>query len=71
MFQVNTYRPMVEQKVIDKDHSHFCAGNYVDGNWVHTDPNCKDQVEYTSQAVPSPYLAIEVDLRNPAALATH
>ncbi|HEY1497522.1 MAG TPA: hypothetical protein VGF49_23350 [Candidatus Solibacter sp.] len=71
MFQVNTYHPMVEQKVIDKEHSHFCAGNYVDGNWVHADPNCKDQVQLISQAVSSPYLAVQVDLRNPATMATH
>ena len=26
-FQVSTSRPMVEQKVIDKQHSHFCEGS--------------------------------------------
>ena len=46
MFQVNTYRPMVEQKVVDKQHSHFCEGNYIDGNWVQTDPKCEDQVQF-------------------------
>src|SRR5579872_3280730 len=30
MFQLSTYRPMVEQKVVDKQHSHFCDGNYYD-----------------------------------------
>jgi len=70
LFQVNTYRSMVEQKVIDNAHSHFCPGNYFDGNWVHTDAKCEDQVQYTSQAVPSPYLTVQVDLRNPATAAT-
>ena len=54
---------MVDQKVIDKEHSHFCDGNYVDGSWMQKDPKCQDQVQYTSQTVPSPYLTVQVDLR--------
>ena len=65
-FQVSTSRAMVEQKVIDKQHSQFCEGNYVDGNWVHKDPKCQDQVQYMSQTVPSPYLTVQVELRHPA-----
>jgi hypothetical protein len=64
-FQVSTFRPMVEQKVIDNQHSHFCKGNYVDGDWVRKDPKCQDQVQYTSQTAPSPYLTVQVDLRHP------
>jgi len=67
LFQVNTFRPMVEQKVIDKQHSQFCEGNYVDGNWVKKDPKCQDQVQYTSQTAPSQYLTVQVDLRQPVA----
>lgn len=63
-FQVSTFRPMVEQKVIDKQHSQFCEGNYVDGNWVRKDAKCQDQVQYTNQTVPSPYLTVQVDLRH-------
>jgi hypothetical protein len=70
MFQLNTYRPMVEQKVIDKQHSRLCEGNYIDGNWMHTDPKCEDQVQFISQAVPSPYLTVQVELRNLATTAT-
>jgi len=66
-FQVNTFRPMAEQKVIDNQHSHFCAGNYVDGNWVRKDPRCQDQVQYISQTAPSQYLTVQVDLRQPTA----
>jgi len=66
-FQVTTYRPTVEQKVIDMPHSQFCEGNYVDGNWVRKDPKCQDQVQYINQSVPSPYLTVQVDLRHPAA----
>jgi len=70
-FQLSTFRPMVEQKVVDKQSSHFCEGNYVDGNWTLKDPNCKDQVNYITQTVPSPYLTVQVDLRHPGAtLAT-
>jgi hypothetical protein len=70
-FQVTTYRPMVEQKVIDKPHSTFCEGSSVDGNWVHKDPKCQDQVQYINQTVPSPYLNVQVDLRHPATVATN
>ena len=62
-FQMSTYRGTVEEKVIDKEHSHFCEGSYVDGSWVHRDPKCQDQVQYTSQTVPSPYLTVQVDVR--------
>jgi len=65
-FQLSTSRPMVEQKVIDKQNSHFCEGNYVDGNWVRKDPKCQDQVQYINQTVPSPYLTVQIDLRHPA-----
>src|SRR5580658_10202607 len=65
-FQVSTFRPMVEQKVVDKQHSQFCEGSYVDGNWVRKDSKCQDQVQYISQTVPSPYLTVQVDLRHSA-----
>jgi hypothetical protein len=65
-FQVTTYRGTVEQKVIDKQNSHFCEGNYVDGNWMRKDPKCQDQVQYINQTVPSPDLTVQVDLRHPA-----
>jgi len=67
LFQVSTYRAMVEQKAIDKQHSQFCEGAYVDGNWVHKDPKCQDQVQYINQNVPSQYLTVQVDLRHPVA----
>jgi hypothetical protein len=63
MFQVNTYRPMVEQKVVDNQHSHYCEGNYVDGTWIHTDPKCQDQLQFVTQSVPSPSMTVQVDVR--------
>jgi hypothetical protein len=65
MFLVTTYRPLVEEKVVDKEHSHYCDGNYLDGNWVKTDSNCQDQVQFITQTVPSPNLAVQVDVRQP------
>jgi len=64
-FQVSTYRPTVEEKIVDKANSHFCEGSYVDGSWVRKDSKCQDQVQYADQTVPSPYLTVQVDLRNP------
>jgi hypothetical protein len=66
-FQISTHREMVKQEVIDKEHSQFCEGNYVDGNWMHKDPKCQDRVQYANQAVPSTYLTVQVDLRQPFA----
>jgi hypothetical protein len=70
LFQLNTFRPMVEEKGVDKQNTHYCEGNYVDGNWVRKDPNCRDQVQYITQTVPSAYLTVQVDLRHPATVAS-
>lgn len=70
MFHVVTYRPMIEQKVVDKEHSRYCDGNYADGNWVRTDPKCQDQVQFISRTVPSPNLTVQVDVLNPPTTAT-
>jgi len=66
LFEVSTSRPMVEQKVIDQAHSHFCEGSYVDGTWKRKDANCQDQVQYLTQTVASPNLLIQVSIRRPA-----
>ncbi len=70
-FQVSTSRPMVEQKVIDKQNSKFCEGKYVDGNWVRNDPSCQDKVQYLNQTAPSAYLTVQVDLRHPMTAASN
>jgi hypothetical protein len=69
LFELTTSRPMVEEKVIDKAHSQFCDGNYVDGSWTRKDPNCQDQVQYMTQTVPSPNLLVQVELRRPTRLS--
>jgi hypothetical protein len=71
LFQVNTFHPMVEQKVVDKQNSRYCEGNYVDGNWVQKDANCHDQVQYISRNMPSANWTVQVDVRHPATMATH
>jgi hypothetical protein len=70
LFQLSTSRATVQKKVIDKQNSKFCAGNYVDGNWTPTDPQCHDQVAYTTATVASPYLTVQVDVRHPATVAS-
>lgn len=66
LFQVSTARPMVQERVIDKQNSHFCEGNYVDGNWVRADSKCQEQLQYTTRTVPSEYWAVAIDVRHPA-----
>ena len=70
LFEVHTFRPMVEQKVVDKQNSRFCEGKYVDGNFVKNDSNCQDQLQVVSQTAPSANWTVEVDLRHPATVAT-
>jgi hypothetical protein len=65
LFQINTSRPVVQERVVDKENSHYCAGNYSDGIWTPTDANCKDQVQYTTRTVPSSSWAVTVDLTHP------
>jgi hypothetical protein len=65
LFAVSTSRQTVDEKVIDKANSHFCEGNYVDGNWTRKDAKCQDQVQYKTVTVPSPNLLVQVDVRRP------
>jgi hypothetical protein len=67
LFQVSTSRPIIQQRVVDEQNSRLCKGNYVDGNWVQADPNCKEQVQYTNRTVPATYWVVEVDVRHPMA----
>jgi len=71
LFDVTTSRPTIQERVIDKAHSQFCAGNYVDGNWTKTDPKCEDQVQYINQTVASPNLLVQVDLHRPGRTTTN
>jgi len=66
LFAISTSRPMVQEKVVDRQHSRYCQGNYVDGNWIQKDSGCKDQVQYETRTVPSEYWAVNVEVRHPA-----
>lgn len=70
LFQISTSRPTVQQRVVDKDHSRYCDGHYVDGSWVQNDSKCQDQVQYVMRDVPSTYWSVAVDLKHPAMIGT-
>jgi hypothetical protein len=60
-FKLTTYPERVHRAVIDESQSKLCEGNFVDGNWTHIDPACRDRVVYTTAAVLSGYLTVKVD----------
>jgi surface antigen len=60
-FMLSTYPERVHRAMIDESQSKFCDGNFVDGNWTHTDPACRDQIAYTTATVLSGYLTVKVD----------
>ena len=62
-FDIATSREPVQETVIDETRSTLCDGNYVDGNWIHTNPKCEDNIAYRRVAMPSSYIRVEV---NPA-----
>jgi hypothetical protein len=64
-FDIATSREPVQETVIDEARSILCDGNYVDGNWVHTNPKCEDSIAYQRAAMPSPYLRVEVNPGTP------
>ena len=61
-FGVRISREMTERASIDDAASTFCAGHYVDGNWVHDDPGCQDDIKLHETAQPSDYLAVQVSV---------
>jgi hypothetical protein len=66
-FNVATSRPAVRAAVIDEANSSFCDGNYMDGNWIQRDPNCKDKVSFKTVTKPSDYITVQVDPVSPRA----
>jgi hypothetical protein len=64
-FQLTSSRGSERQTVIDRAHSRFCAGNYIDGNWIHTNAKCEDIVAYKVIASPSPYIVVKVNPASP------
>jgi hypothetical protein len=64
-FRVATSRLPVRAAVIDEASSSFCDGNYIDGNWIQKDPNCKDKVSFKIVTRPSDSITVEVDPVSP------
>jgi hypothetical protein len=64
-FNVTTSRAPVRAAVIDEANSSFCDGNYVDGNWIQKDPNCKDKVSFKTVTRPSDYITVQVEPVSP------
>jgi len=60
-FMLHTDPERVHRAVIDESQSKLCEGNFVDGNWTHTDPACRDRIAYTTATVLSGYLTVKVD----------
>lgn len=50
-----------QEVVVDQAKSTLCDGNYMDGNWVRTNPKCEDRIAYKKVTNPSPYIAVKVD----------
>jgi len=61
LFEISTVRGSTQQVVLDEKNSILCERYYVDGSWVHTNPNCEDSVTYRKVASPSPYITVKVD----------
>lgn len=53
-FKISTSRELVRNIVVDEAESHFCADTLLDGSWINSDANCKDQVHYKALMITSP-----------------
>lgn len=62
-FDITTTSEHVQQIVIDHANSTICDGNYLDGNWVRTSPECEDNIAYREVTMPSSYITVKVDPR--------
>jgi hypothetical protein len=61
LFKLSTSRIVEERLVIDEANSTLCEGEYRDGSWVHTQPQCEDRVNFKKVTVPSAYFSVQVD----------
>ncbi|HEX4170573.1 MAG TPA: hypothetical protein VHZ55_34355 [Bryobacteraceae bacterium] len=62
-FRISASRNSARQVMVDEAKSTFCEGDYIDGNWSHTNPTCQDHIVYKNVASASPYLTVKVDVR--------
>lgn len=59
-FRLATNHGSTQETAIDEGNSSFCAGNYIDGAWTHTDRTCQDKVSYKNVATASNYVTVTV-----------
>jgi hypothetical protein len=60
-FTVSALREPVQRVGIDEARSQFCAGNYADGMWTHSDANCKDEIVTKTVVGLNDYVTVRVD----------
>jgi hypothetical protein len=60
LFNVTASGLPQQRTVIDERNSRFCDGSYLDGGWVRTDRNCKDQIRVKTVAVPADYITVRI-----------
>jgi hypothetical protein len=51
-FRLTTSRETVDRVGVDWANSTTCHGNYLDGNWVRSNPNCEEHIVYGPTPVP-------------------
>jgi hypothetical protein len=60
-FRISASRDSARQVMVDEANSTFCEGDYIDGNWSHTNPKCQDHIVYKNVASASPEVTVKVD----------
>ncbi len=58
---LSTSQEKVAKTVVDESQSRFCDGNFVEGNWVRSEPTCADRISYKTISVPSDYITVRLD----------
>jgi hypothetical protein len=64
-FNLTTSRLPVHGVVIDEGHSSFCAGHFVDVEWVQNDPHCQDKVSFKNVTTLSDDITVQVEPISP------
>ncbi|MCU1260075.1 MAG: hypothetical protein JWO80_2960 [Bryobacterales bacterium] len=65
-FRLTTFPVFVQRTATDEAASTRCDGNYVDGTWTQTNPDCEDQFTLTTVTIPSNYVMVRVDPTSPS-----
>jgi len=60
-FHISISRDTLRRVAVDPANSVYCEGNYVDGNWLYSNPKCKHRLAYMEVNRLSPYITVRVD----------